>query len=327
MGLCYSRRVQSEDVGGRYVTMRYMCCVGDEEVLLATRGLWLRGGVWIDRASAPSLLIAAAVANCAVVFGLLVAYGRPGLGVGQGFYLSVVLASLATGPAWGAVAGVCAVVVYVCGLVLGGSLAWSGVLSEPIGIRLASYVAAGSAVGYVARRGRRLLTESLRILEQLLTVAGRDLTTATLGSGGLEVAIGRLLASGEPFVLLAADVRDGVPNAAPALSIGRSRDGDERARSIAALLGAQLSPGDELARLGPNRFAILASARCRSDAVATIDFYRRGLADVGLGGSFGWAAFPDDGAETLALFSIAIERLHGDLGAGGSWTPALPPAS
>ena len=289
---------------------------------MAAPGLRIRARDWLDRFSAPALLIAAAVANCAVVFGLLVAYGRPGLGVGQGFYLSVVLASLATGPIWGAVAGACAVVVYVCGLVAGGSLAWSGVISEPIGIRLASYVAAGSAVGYVARRGRRLLTESLRILEQLLAVAGRDLTTATLGSGGLELAIGRLLASGEPFVLLAIDVRDGLPNAAPALDTGGSGDGDERARSIAALLGAQLSPGDELARLGPNRFAILlASARSRSEAVAMIGSYRGRLADVGLGGSFGWAVFPDDGAETLALFSIAIERLHGSLPAGGSASP------
>ena len=293
---------------------------------MVPQGLRLRGAGWIDRVSAPSLLIAAAVANCAVVFGLLVAYGRPGLGIGQGFYLSVVLASLATGPMWGGVAGACAVVVYVCGLVAGGSLAWSSVVSEPIGIRLASYVAAGSAVGYVARRGRRLLTESLRILEQLLALAGRDLATAALAGTGLELAIGRVLASGEPFVLLIADVRDGVLNGSPGLTVGGAGEGDEGVRAIAAVLGAQLSPRDELARLGPNRFAILASARSRSEVAPTIEAYRRSLAVMGLDGSFGWSAFPDDGAETLALFSIAIERLHGSLPAGGSASPELQTA-
>jgi len=121
----------------------------------------------------PQLLLVAASANAALVFGLQLALGRPGLGIGQGFYVSVVLAALATGPLLGATAGAAALVLSVAGLLGHGTLAWSGVVAWPTGIRLVSYVAAGAIVGYVAARGRRLLAESLAHLESLLVLATR----------------------------------------------------------------------------------------------------------------------------------------------------------
>ncbi len=171
----------------------------------------------------PSILLVAAIANCAVVFGLVVAYGSVGSGIGQGFYLSIVLTALATGPEWGALAGVCALVVYVWGLAAGGHLPAGGIVSPPIEVRLVTYVAAGIVVGFVARRGRRLLGESLRILEELLALAGRDLATATLGSHGLESAIGRRLASRQPFVLLVAELDDAARKATGGRGFGRFR--------------------------------------------------------------------------------------------------------
>ncbi len=98
---------------------------------------------------------------------------------------------------------------------------------------------------------------------------------------------------------------------------------DEHARTIASLIGPQLGAEDELARVGPNRFAILAAVQAGPEWLATLGSCRRALAEAGLDGSFGWAVFPDEGDDTLSLFSTAIERLHGSLFARGSWNPPL----
>ena len=84
------------------------------------RDVRIRDGSWIARrASMPRILLAAAFANCVVVFVLLAAFGSVGSGIGQGFYLSIALVALATGPELGALAGFCALVLYVCGLAAG----------------------------------------------------------------------------------------------------------------------------------------------------------------------------------------------------------------
>jgi GGDEF domain-containing protein len=253
------------------------------------------------------------VANCAVVFALLVGYGRPGLGIGQGFYLSVVLAALATGPAWGAAAGASALVLYVAALLGAGSLNWDGVLSWPNAIRLASYVAAGTAVGYIARRGRRLLTDSLEVLDNVLTLAGRDLTTAALASHGLELAIDRRVAAREPFALLVGNVVERQQH-----TVLGHRSDDEDVRRVTSLIQAELEQGAELARIGPARFAIIAPAKSGE----RVDSYEATLRAADCAATFGWAVYPNEGADAFSLFAAALERLYARLLARGEWEPA-----
>jgi hypothetical protein len=204
----------------------------------------------LNRAPLPRLLLLVAGANCAVVFVLLVAYGSPGLGLGQGFYLSVVLAALVSGPLGGAAAGAVAVGLYVIALLLGGELGWDGVVSEANGIRLASYVAAGAAVGYVAKRGRSLLTEALGSLETLLALAGRDLTTAALAGDGLRRSVDGHLARGEPFSLLVVDVAETTKLAVA----------EWHARRVSALIRGAFGGDEELARIGTNSFSVFSAA-------------------------------------------------------------------
>ena len=75
-------------------------------------------------------------------------------------------------------------------------------------------------------------------------------------------AIGRRLATGQPFALLIAEPDDNTRGG----SAARQHPGhDDRARAIAALIGSQLGAEDELARVGSNRFAILATAEVGSE--------------------------------------------------------------
>ncbi|HET7568480.1 MAG TPA: hypothetical protein VFJ91_10840 [Gaiellaceae bacterium] len=122
--------------------------------------------------SVPQRLLVGATVAYAGVFVLLVAYGRPGLGVSQGFYVPIVLAALATDAATGALAGLTALGLYVVAELLSGRETLASTLAAGTGIRLASFVAAGLIVGWFATRARRLVADSLHVLDDLLALNG-----------------------------------------------------------------------------------------------------------------------------------------------------------
>ena len=53
----------------------------------------------------PQQLLIASAVTYGAVFALLLEYGRPGLGIGEGFFVAVILAAAATSPLLGAAAG------------------------------------------------------------------------------------------------------------------------------------------------------------------------------------------------------------------------------
>lgn len=231
------------------------------------------------RFSIPQRLLLASVAMYAFVFSALLLWGRPGLGLGGGFYIAVIFTALATGPVQGALAGVAALALYELALLGAGRMPWSTVLSAPTAIRLAGYVAAGLVVGYFATLGRRMLAESLHVLDDLFAIAKRDSATGAFTPHGLEAAINRRLALRGSFALLVGETE------ADLRSLGR------------------LSEGDDLARLGKGRFAVLTLAR---DAERACAAYARELG----GAPLGWAVHPEDGTDALSLYGAALERLH-----------------
>ncbi|HVS84392.1 MAG TPA: hypothetical protein VHD91_02020, partial [Gaiellaceae bacterium] len=79
-------------------------------------------------------LLALSVFAYAVVFLLLIAFGEPGLGVSQGFYLAIVLAALGTDAFVGAAAGATAACLYVAAEAMSGREGWSYVLSAGVSI-------------------------------------------------------------------------------------------------------------------------------------------------------------------------------------------------
>jgi GGDEF domain-containing protein len=263
--------------------------------------------------SMPGRLAAASLAGYAAVFALVLAYGRPGLGLGQLFYVPVVLAALASGPLIGGLAGAAALTLYDAALLGNGTLPWSALDDANSPIRLVSYVLAGVTVGYFATQGRRMLAESLRVLEDVLILSRRDLITASLSSEGLETATNQRLAAGKPFSLLIGE------------SVGRIRTDDEL-RNTARMLTAELGPDDQLARIGARRFAILSSVGTVGAAREASESIERALHDAGSAISFGWAVYPSEGREAFELFGAAVDRLQARRLVRGEWKPTAASA-
>ena len=119
--------------------------------------------------SLPQRLLIASPLTYGGVFALLLAFGRPGLGIGEGFFIPVILAAAATSAPEGALAGAGALLLYE--LAIHDGLAWADFDTAPALTRFISYVAAGIVVGYLAQRTRRMLAQSLFVLEDLVELA------------------------------------------------------------------------------------------------------------------------------------------------------------
>jgi hypothetical protein len=124
----------------------------------------------------PQRLLVGSAFAYGVVFAGLLAYGKAGLGMGQAFYVPVILAGAATSPFLGALAGAGALFLYELGIHDRAGLAWADFAHPSALTRLASYVAAGVLTGFLARRGRLMLAQALYVLEDLVELAhGRRL--------------------------------------------------------------------------------------------------------------------------------------------------------
>ena len=135
------------------------------------------------------------------------------------------LASLSGGPATGATAGLIATLLYEAALRANGV----GNLAASAGVHLVAYVAAGTIVGYFARRARGMLADALNLLEQMLHVARHDVAAGALSSSGLETAISRRIAEDELFGLLLCELSGGddlVQTAQRAIEYCTSRNGE-----------------------------------------------------------------------------------------------------
>jgi GGDEF domain-containing protein len=238
-------------------------------------------------------LLATAAGSAAAIYGAFLLYETPGLGIGHFYYLPILLAALATGPWFGALGGVGATVLYATGVVLNPAISTSEVLSASTAIRLVTFVAVGAVTGYFAKEGRRANAE-------LQVLAERDAVTGLPNTRAFERAIGERLGMQQPFVLLVGALEG---ESAPA-------DPSSLVNSVAELLIHALEPEDDVARIGHQEFAVLAPLPRAEDARRLAAHLERALAGSGVGVTFGWATFPQDGDNALALYRAADERLY-----------------
>jgi hypothetical protein len=119
----------------------------------------------------PQRLLIASAAVYGLVFVLLVQFGRPGLGIGEGFFVAVILAAAATSPAGGAVAGLGALLLYELAIHHRTGLGLNDFAHAPALTRFVAYVSAGIVTGFLAQRLRRMLAQSLNMLEELSDIA------------------------------------------------------------------------------------------------------------------------------------------------------------
>src|SRR5262245_65848380 len=86
--------------------------------------------------------------------------------------------------------------------------------------------------------------------------------------------------------------------------------GSEALRRLADRLVKSFGPDDDVARVGNDEFAVLASVRAPDDGARAAARLERVLADGRTKATLGWAVFPNEGDNALALYRAASERLY-----------------
>jgi diguanylate cyclase (GGDEF)-like protein len=250
----------------------------------------------VDVAAHRRTLLVVAALSFACVTEVLIEFERPGLGIGHFYYVPIALVAFASGPALGASAGVFAALLYNAGIIANPSLP-STLETEQTIIRLATYVSVGALIGFFARRNRALLAE-------LIGLVDRDSITGLPNTRVFQTAIERRLAAASPFALLVGDIDE-----LRRINSDSREAGDDALRRLADSLIASKRVGDDVARVGADEFAILAdldSADARALAITTENHLRLAGERV----TFGWATYPQDGENALALYRAADERLY-----------------
>ena len=247
----------------------------------------------LQRLTLRHALLASAAGSAAAIYGTFLLYEQPGLGIGHFYYVSILLAALATGPWLGGLAGAGATALYATGVVFNPAIASSEVLSWSTTIRLVTYVMVGAVTGYFAKSNRQATAE-------LQVLAERDAVTGLPNTRAFERAIGERLATQLQFVLLVGGLDT---HAAPA-------EANTFVNTVAERLIRALEPEDDVARIGHQEFAVLAALPRADDARRLASQLQRALAGSGVAVTFGWATFPQDGDNALSLYRAADERLY-----------------
>lgn len=241
-------------------------------------------------------LLSLAVGLYALVTVAFIEFESPGLGIGHFFYFPIALVAFASGPWLGGLAGVFAAFLYNVGIVINPALP-STLEFEQTVIRLIIFVALGVLIGVFVRQNRSLV----RALSQL---ADRDLITGLPNTRVFQAAIEARLAAAGTFGLLVGDIDE----LRAVNKDGRER-GDDALRRLADRLIAAKRDGDEVARVGGDEFAVLADLE-RADARSLAISMENHLRLAGDAVTFGWATYPQDGTNALALYRAADERLY-----------------
>jgi diguanylate cyclase (GGDEF)-like protein len=250
----------------------------------------------VDSARHRLTLLVLALVSYVGVTAVFTRFERPGLGIGHLFYVPIVLVAFASGPVLGGVAGAIAAVLYNAGIIINPALPSTLEFEQTI-IRLITFVSMGVLVGVFARRNRTLLAELSRL-------ADRDSITGLPNTRVFQRAIERRLAASRAFVLLVGDIDE-----LRRINRESREQGDDALRRLADRLIAAKRPDDEVARVGADEFAILAqldTLDARSLALTTEGQLRLAGEQV----TFGWATYPQDGENALALYRAADERLY-----------------
>jgi diguanylate cyclase (GGDEF)-like protein len=251
-------------------------------------------------------LVAAGGALYAATFALFVAFERPGLGIAHGFYLAVILVSLAGGPWVGVAAGTLATALYALGIWINPHVPVATLPTLATSIRAVSYVAVGAVVGLYASRNRTLNDRLLQMTHELRMLAERDLLTGLPNTRAFETAITRRLEHNETFALLIGDV-DGLRRIN---AVSGYDEGNDLLRNVAERLTRKLPPDSEVARVGDDEFAILMPCRKGEDAAKYAGQLELYLDSESYRVTLGWALHPHEGGNALALYRIADERLY-----------------
>ena len=244
------------------------------------------------------LLIACAIACYALVFESFVFFEVPGLGLGHFFYIPVALLALAGGARLGLLGGGVATALYTLAIFATPRVPTREILTDATVIRFITYSSCGALVGWFANEHRRHV-------EKLRELAERDFLTGLLNARMFDEALARRCSTARPFLLLLGDM----DNLKQVNDTHGHSTGNSELRRLADVLSQAVEPGDDLARVGGDEFAILTEVRV-AEAGALCARLRAELAAEDIQMTFGWAALPEDSLGPLDLFRKADDRLY-----------------
>jgi diguanylate cyclase (GGDEF)-like protein len=243
-------------------------------------------------------MLASACTLYLAVFGGFYVFEVPGLGVGHFYYIPVALIALGGGTWAGIGGGVVAAGLYALDLVVTPRVPVRDILTSGTVIRSITYCSCGALIGWFASEHRAHAA-------RLRDLADRDFLTGLANARAFDEVLARRASTGDSFVLVLGDMDD-----LKAINDSHGHvEGNRVLCRVADALRAQARPGDDLARIGGDQFA-LATEGSVEEAQRLCAALRKRLAHEGLELSFGWAAYHDDGVAPPELLRKADDRLY-----------------
>lgn len=236
-----------------------------------------------------------AACGYAAAFLAFIAFESRSLGIGHFFYLPVILVALASDALGGVLAGLFAAGLYCAAVVLDPRLPSRDALTTQTGIRAITFALVGAVVGLYASRNRELVAK-------LQHHATNDFVTGVRNVRAFDEEIRRRFAERTLFTLALVDVDE----LRRINEVHGHREGDAALRRVAGVLAAVAEPGDLVARVGGDEFALLTTLR--PDALPELAERLNGLLGPELHVTLAGLAATD--AETADdLFKKADDRL------------------
>ena len=197
-------------------------------------------------------------------------------------------------------AGALATGLYVTGVLINPNMPSNELLTTGTITRGVTFITIGALIGWFASHHRAMVAE-LRPVRRARR-AHRAAEYASLRVGDHEAP----RPPGSTFALLVADM-DALKDF--------NRDegftaGNDALRRLADRLATSLGPDDDIARVGSNEFAILASVPSSEGSAQLAARLERMLAEDRTKATVGWTTFPHEGDNALALYRAASERLY-----------------